>query len=344
MPRPIQLVLWACLAVFASASLPATGQAVTTVGPAVGVPADGGTRCAYEPTGVVSTCSNQLAVGTSPVDGVVVRWRVQAATAPSAFFEGRFRILRRIENGFNFLSVGTSSASPSFTGVGEFSTRLPIKKDDRIGVDFPASYAGIGPCGNCIAYKNTLGTVDGWHPAVGDSPAGYPPNDYMDSTQLLLNADIEPDADNDGFGDESQDKCVGASGTDNGCVPSTSSNPPAPKASLSGSTTQDVLKQGAVIVVVTSDQAGSANATGSINAPGASKSFGLKAASSNLTAAKATKLKLKLSKKAKRAVRKSLKRRKKPKAKVSIVVKNNSGGASTLKRTVKIKGKKRKRH
>ena len=255
--------------------------------------------------------------------------------------------MRQIGAGFNYIGVGTSSPSPTFTGVGEFSTRLPIRKNDRIGVDFPASKTGSPlPCGNCIAYKNTTSTVDSWHPAVGDSPAGYPFNDYMDNVQMLLNADVEPDADNDGFGDESQDKCVGASGTDNGCVPATPSlsNPPAPKASLSGSTTQDVLKQGAVIVVVTSDQAGSANATGSINAPGASKSFGLKPASSNLTAAKATELKLKLSKKTKRTVRKSLKRRKKPKATVSIVVTNNSGGASTLKRTVKIKAKKRKRH
>ena len=33
----------------------------------------------------------------------------------------------------------------------------------------------------------------------------------------MLNADVEPDADADGFGDETQDQCLGQAGPDNGC-------------------------------------------------------------------------------------------------------------------------------
>ena len=34
-----------------------------------------------------------------------------------------------------------------------------------------------------------------------------------------LNADLEPDADGDGYGDESQDQCPGESGPSSGCLP-----------------------------------------------------------------------------------------------------------------------------
>ena len=37
--------------------------------------------------------------------------------------------------------------------------------------------------------------------------------------QTPLSGTIEPDADKDGFGDESQDACPGVAGTDGGCVP-----------------------------------------------------------------------------------------------------------------------------
>src|SRR5262249_27486121 len=47
------------------------------------------------------------------------------------------------------------------------------------------------------------------------------------SFQTPIAATIEPDADKDGFGDESQDNCPGVVGTDNGCVPKPP-DPPAP--------------------------------------------------------------------------------------------------------------------
>src|SRR5262245_28131133 len=37
------------------------------------------------------------------------------------------------------------------------------------------------------------------------------------NAEVLLQARLEPDADKDGFGDESQDKCLGKPGTVNGC-------------------------------------------------------------------------------------------------------------------------------
>jgi hypothetical protein len=61
----------------------------------------------------------------------------------------------------------------------------------------------------------------GTHEGSGDPPPGttktYAPNT---DNQIDVSAVLEPDADRDGFGDESQDRCVGTPGTANGC-PST---------------------------------------------------------------------------------------------------------------------------
>src|SRR5205085_2071744 len=47
---------------------------------------------------------------------------------------------------------------------------------------------------------------------TSSSPGTSNPN-----RELLVNANIEPDADRDGFGDETQDRCPGISGSANGC-------------------------------------------------------------------------------------------------------------------------------
>jgi hypothetical protein len=42
-------------------------------------------------------------------------------------------------------------------------------------------------------------------------------------------ADLEPDADGDGFGDETQDQCLGTAGSQNGCAAASAPvAPPAP--------------------------------------------------------------------------------------------------------------------
>ena len=39
--------------------------------------------------------------------------------------------------------------------------------------------------------------------------------------ELTINADVEPDEDADGFGDETQDQCLGTAGPQNGCAAAT---------------------------------------------------------------------------------------------------------------------------
>ena len=266
-----------------------------------------------------------------------MRWRARSHSLPPGNFAPTFRIVRSAPNGY--AGAGSSGPVPAYGGVGEFPTRLSIRKDDYIGIDLPVK---INTCGPCVAAVSGGGTEARWRPVLIDNELPGRPPDAGGGNALLINADVEPDTDGDGFGDETQDKCTGSGGSLDGCPPPpTPKSAAAPRASLSGSTSQDVLGQGAVIVFVTSAEAGSANATGTINVPGASKTYRLSPASSSLAAGAKARLKLKLSKKAKKAVRRALKKGRRPKASIGVTVSNAAGGTTAIKRTIKVSRKKR---
>jgi IPT/TIG domain/PASTA domain len=68
---------------------------------------------------------------TSPVNGAIVRWRVQGAEGGPFFL----RVLRPNGSGA-YAAVGTSNgATPSGTGVQTFNANLPIRAGDLIGID-----------------------------------------------------------------------------------------------------------------------------------------------------------------------------------------------------------------
>lgn len=68
---------------------------------------------------------------TSPVDGAIVRWRLQDAEGGPFFL----RVLRPNGSG-GYMAVGTSNpATPSGTGLQTFTANLPIKAGDLIGID-----------------------------------------------------------------------------------------------------------------------------------------------------------------------------------------------------------------
>jgi hypothetical protein len=68
---------------------------------------------------------------TSPVDGAIVRWRLQDASGGPFYL----RILRPNGSG-GYMAAGTSNAvTPSGPGLQTFTANLPIKAGDLIGVD-----------------------------------------------------------------------------------------------------------------------------------------------------------------------------------------------------------------
>lgn len=142
---------------------------------------------------------------TSPIDGVVVLWRVRRGSGPGALPEDTItlRILRGTATENEFTAVGTSESHEVPSGaadpepIHEYPTRLPIAAGDRIGLGtmsnaFPArEEAGA----SYLTRKN----------ALADGESGLFEVGAFENRYVLINADIEPDCDGDGFGDETQD-------------------------------------------------------------------------------------------------------------------------------------------
>jgi hypothetical protein len=132
---------------------------------------------------------------SAPADGIVVRWRVRDGAGTL-----RLRIIRSAGGGM-YTGAGTSAPGAVPPGaVTTFDTRLPIAAGNFIGLDYVDANSAAGarplPGGQNLNFFPPL--------ADGQTRA----SDGTDNdVETLYSADIEPDADRDGFGDETQDLC-----------------------------------------------------------------------------------------------------------------------------------------
>jgi hypothetical protein len=148
-----------------------------------------------------------------PSDGVITRWSFEAAaeTAPPL----KLKILRPA-GGNDFTTVGESQLETPTSGtLNSWPTRIPVKAGDLLGEYYSND---ITPLREDSSYHSNEISSGSGDPSVDPPPgttANYPPSggDY----QIDAAAVLEPDADQDAFGDETQDKCVGTPGNFNGC-------------------------------------------------------------------------------------------------------------------------------
>jgi hypothetical protein len=118
---------------------------------------------------------------SSPVNGLVVRWRVQGAVG------GPFtlRVLRPNGSGA-YTAVGSSSPStPSGEGVQTFSANIPIKSGDVIGVDptNPTDKIGVSTVAGA-GFSSLFPT-----PLEG---ATVPPRPGVSGKEIALSAEVQP--------------------------------------------------------------------------------------------------------------------------------------------------------
>lgn len=164
--------------------------------------------CASKCTWTQTALAGRTAL--APTDGVLVRWRVSAngASGPIAI-----RVMRP-GAASNLTGVATGpTVATTAAGISVFPARIPIRAGDALGLDFDSTNtAGMKPSSGdpaTVALYHAPALLDGVTAAATVLNTG---------TELLLNGDIEPDADQDGFGDESQDSCPRIAGTVNGCA------------------------------------------------------------------------------------------------------------------------------
>jgi hypothetical protein len=153
------------------------------------------------------------------LDGVVVRWRARRGQGPGELPADTItlRILRPTATAGEFTAVGTSEDHDVPDGasdpisVREFPTRLPIKIGDRLGLGTIASrFPSLETPGASYLVRISA-LADG-------QTATFAAGAFADQA-VLINADIEPDADADGFGDETQDGCPTDSSKQGDCTP-----------------------------------------------------------------------------------------------------------------------------
>ena len=176
------LAAFAVLATFAVAAPGAS--AVVTVGSTLQIdPNDSG-------TGEQSYVQTSLPVGggvvTSPINGVITRWRVRGFTQGATPAQILFRVMRPAGAGAFTAVSSTSAQLPTALGTYEFPARDAIQAGDYIGMTQTPGNTIVVDCDGCPgvgAFELFAGPF-----SDGQTRASTPTPDEL----LTINADVEP--------------------------------------------------------------------------------------------------------------------------------------------------------
>ena len=134
----------------------------------------------------------------APADGVVVKFRIRSLSAESVTF--RFATIDK-QGDTAFAQGAGIGPTVTLAGTGEieeFPARMPVRQGTHTALDAPSTTMVYNTGGNEYTYLYGPPLTEGQGPrAQGAEPTG----------ELLIQAVMEPDADKDGFGDETQDGC-----------------------------------------------------------------------------------------------------------------------------------------
>jgi Ca2+-binding RTX toxin-like protein len=190
--RTIPVVAIAATALMA---VPSGATAATTIGQ-VFTPT--GNTCGANFTRL-QTVSPAPATGApqyaAPTDGVITQWNFQAPATTSAM---RFKVGRATGNTNEFTVIGQSDPPvvPVANVLNSYFTRISVKAGDIIGSYTTAASSCTRPQAD-YSYRFINGDVQ--PPTTAVFPNGF------NNVQIDVSASLEPDCDNDGFGDETQD-------------------------------------------------------------------------------------------------------------------------------------------
>jgi uncharacterized repeat protein (TIGR01451 family) len=143
---------------------------------------------------------------TVPADGVITSWSFQTNTA---IVPGLKLKVGRAAGGDNYTIVGDSAAGlQAASSVNTYPAQIPVRANDLIGI--------FEDGGGCLS---TTAASDTRELAAGDIPPGGTATEFSpgSSSRFPVAAKVEPDADGDGFGDETQDQCPTDPGTHAAC-------------------------------------------------------------------------------------------------------------------------------
>lgn len=179
----------------------------------------------------------------APSAGVITAWKVNLVPAPITIPQ-TLKVLRPNLGAKTVQVVGEASGNV-IGGSNTFPARISVQAGDRLGLFEGGTY---GPLLCELPGASTLGGFEGG-PGVGSSA---PFVEVPAEARVPVFAVLEPDADNDGFGDETQDQCPQSAAT----------QAPCPTISLKTST---AVKKGLATVLVTASSQASVTVKGKVN-------------------------------------------------------------------------------
>jgi hypothetical protein len=185
------------VALAALAALPAAASGATTIGQTSGT----GSNC----SGSGFTFLQDTVAGPpsyeAPTGGVITSWSHDALAGTASL---RLKVYRRTSNPDQYSTVGESAPELPPPGLNTFATRIAVEAGDILGLSL-VSGAGPSRCLITTTAMTDRARQASGDPAIGALLAG--PYNGASMRRINVSAQLEPDADGDGFGDESQDGC-----------------------------------------------------------------------------------------------------------------------------------------
>jgi hypothetical protein len=304
-----------------TAALTLTGAANAGAATEIGsnCPANAGTG-EYSLVQLEKSPANPLPVA-APAAGVITQWKVNIAV-PIPGLGQRLQVLRPAGVANAYQVVAETEVRTVTLGQNAFPTRIPVQGGDQIGA------ASQGEAQAVLYCATPGGGTLGGHPGV--APVGateaFPP--LAEGIEVALAAVIEPDADGDGFGDETQDKCPQAASTQVECPVIVLDSFP-------------LAKKSSIVVLVAASESGSVSVSGTAKLPKAKKASSsaqakLKKVTRTVTAGKIARFTLRLPGNLKAAL-KSLPKGKKVTVKLQATATNVAGQVSRDKAKLRLK-------
>lgn len=257
---------------------------------------------------------------TAPISGVITKVKVKNGIPFPFAIPTLVKVLRSA--GGNDYTVVNQMAVQANAGQTTTDARMPVQAGDKLGLHgTPFSFEETPIEGFSLYCDEVPGTLGA---ALGDvgigSTANFPP---ATEGRVPLAAVIEPDADNDGYGDETQDACPLSAATQGPC----------PLIVLDA---VPLAAKNAVKVYVAASIEGPVSVTGTVNL-GKGKKTTLKAAPKTAYPGKISSIKLKFNAKLKKRL-KELKPSKKLTLKITASATNIAGQVTVDKAKAKLKG------
>jgi Domain of unknown function DUF11/PASTA domain len=170
-------------------AVPAVATAAVTIGSAAGKEAYSQPSPIYT---FQTTSPDDISYAVPPGGGVITSWSAYLWNADPVTF--KLKVLR----GDTVVAQGPALSPGSDRQLMTFPARVPVQGGDVLGIYTP-------PGGHAFfAYADATVSHGYGDPAVGTHASSMT---TMPGYRLLLSAVVEPDADGDGHGDESQDAC-----------------------------------------------------------------------------------------------------------------------------------------